>query len=177
MMTRYQINLISSRRKEKPLDRLVYFSLYYLRYVLIITQMVVIFVFLYKFSVDQKIVDLQETLSQKQEIVKVSSPLIKEARAADFAINQIKSLISSQENYSAMMKYLFSEFPAALTLDKFDYEEESIVFSGSTANVQVLKSYYSRLKKEAKFKKINLKSITKSEGRIGFAFELLDFAP
>lgn len=175
-MVRYQINLITSKRGEQPADRLVYFALHYLRYILVLTQIVVISVFLYKFRVDQKIVDLQEEASQKQEIINVSRPLIKEAKAADFAINQAKILLGEQMDFSSMLKYLFDNFPKDLTISKLDYTSGSVNFSGTTQNVNVLKSYYLLLKKEGRFANVTLRNITKTPEGVGFTFDLADYS-
>lgn len=175
-MVRYQINLITSKRGEQPTDRLVYFALHYLRYILVLTQIVVISVFLYKFRVDQKIVDLQEEASQKQEIINVSRPLIKEAKAADFAINQTKILIAEQTDFSSMLKYLFDNFPKDLTISKLDYVSGGVNFTGTTQNVTVLKSYYFQLKKDGRFSNVTLRNITKTPTGVGFTFDLANYS-
>ena len=173
---KYQINLISSSsNRVKPVDRIIYFSLNYLRYILVITQIVVIGVFMYKFRVDQKIIDLNESATEKQEIITVSQPLIKEARAADFTIRQSQTLMNQQGNFSNMVQYLFSGFPKDLFLTKFSYDGGSVSLVGYTQNVQVLKGYYQNLKKEAKFKDIELKGIVKSDLGYEFTFNLGGF--
>ena len=64
---KYKINLIT-RRKEKVVDKVIYFVMNYLRYILVITQIIVIGVFFYRFKIDQEMVDLQEAVQQKKEI-------------------------------------------------------------------------------------------------------------
>jgi len=173
---KYQINLISSSsNRVKPVDRVIYFSLNYLRYILVFTQIVVIAVFMYKFRVDQKIIDLNESATEKQEIITVSQPLIKEARAADFTIRQSQTLIDQQDNFSKMDQYLFSNFPKDLFLTKFSYDGGTVSLDGYTQNIQILKGYYQNLKKEAKFKNIVLKEIVKSDLGFEFTFNLGGF--
>ncbi len=174
---KYQINLVSASHKEKPVDRIIYFSLHYLRYILVVTQIVVIGVFLYKFQVDQKIVDLTEAVQQKKEIINVSTPLVKEVKAIDFSINQIKQVTDQQDDYIIMLQYFLSQFPSDFFLKKLEIKNNSITFSGTTANVLTLKAYFMHLQKEKKFKQISLKDITKAENGLDFSFELKEFAP
>lgn len=175
-MARYQINLLSSK-KEKSVDRLIYFSLHYLRYILVITQIVVIAVFLYKFRVDQKIIDLSELADQRREIVAVSQPLLKEARAANFTIEQSRTILARQDELLAVFSYLFSRFPTDLTLKRFELNSSTVTLVGITQNVEALKNFYLRLKKEAKFKTVILKNISKTESGLEFSFDLSDFKP
>jgi len=72
---RYNINLIE-KKEVSLLDRLIFFCLNYLRYIIVITQLVVIGVFFYRFQIDQRIIDLKEGVDQKKEIVKIVLPLL-----------------------------------------------------------------------------------------------------
>lgn len=174
-MAKYKINLLSAK-KEKSVERLVYFSLHYLRYILVITQIVVIGVFLYKFRVDQKIIDLSELANQRKEIVTVSQPLVKEARGANFAIEQARLILEEQNKLNLILPYLFSRFPKDLSLKRLEISSDTTSMSGVTQNVDILKSFYSRLKKDAKFKKVALSNISRTDQGLEFTFELKDFA-
>ena len=65
---KYKINLLLPKEKNW-LDKVIYFGLNYLRYILVITQTVIIMVFFYRFKIDQEIVDLKDAVKQKQEII------------------------------------------------------------------------------------------------------------
>src|SRR3989338_2894385 len=110
---KYRINLIT-RKKEKTVDKLIYFMLNYLRYILVITQIIVIGVFFYRFQIDQEMVDLQEGVGQKKEIILVSQPLIKEAKKQAIKLNEASSIITKQTTFLAAMDYLLSLFPENL---------------------------------------------------------------
>ena len=88
---RYTINLFSPKDKSLE-DKVLYFAFNYLRCILVITQLVVIYVFFYHFTVDQQIVDLKDTLNQKQEIVSVVAPLLKQAERVDSRIKNARAL-------------------------------------------------------------------------------------
>ena len=67
---RYKINLLE-KKELNLLDKLTFFCLNYLRYIIVITQLVVIGVFFYRFQIDQRIIDLKEGVEQKKEIVQI----------------------------------------------------------------------------------------------------------
>lgn len=168
---KYKINLLS-RRKEQPLERLIYFMLNYLRYILVITQIVVIGVFFYRFKVDQELVDLQETVNQKKEIIEVSQPLIKEAKKEATRLSQLDSIIADQQTFLEATDYLLSMFPENFFLNKMQVSKDTISMNGYTQDPQSIRKFLERLKKEAKFKKVELKTIKKIDLGLEFSLEL-----
>ncbi|MFZ2026464.1 MAG: hypothetical protein WAV30_04220, partial [Microgenomates group bacterium] len=96
---KYKINLLPEKEKDL-LDKSIYFVLHYLRYVLVITQIVVISVFFYRFKIDQEIIDLKDELQQKQEIVAVSEPLLKEAEIVDIKTKQTREILVDQARFA-----------------------------------------------------------------------------
>ena len=171
---KYGINLIT-KRKEKVVDRLIYFVMNYLRYILVITQIIVIGVFFYRFKIDQEMVDLQEAVQQKKEIIQVSQPLIKEAKKAAFKLDQVSQIVDKQTVFIESLDYLFSLFPESLFLTKVGYIKETISFVGYTTDPQSIENFLSRLRNEAKFKKVELKNIKKGERGLEFTMEFSSY--
>ena len=91
------------------MDKVFYFALNYLRYIIVITQLVVIAVFFYRFQIDQKIIDLKEAVDQKKEIVNIVLPLLKEAERIDKKTTEIDKIINNQNSFSSMISYLSVE--------------------------------------------------------------------
>ncbi len=170
----YKINLLT-RKGESAYDRILYFSLHYLRYILVITQLMVIAVFFIKFSVDQQIVDLKESIDQKTEIISVSQPLLSEAKSAHNKIDFVKGVIDKQTNFTSAFDYLTSVFPDKFFLTNLSYEQGSILMQGVSLDASVVQSFLARLKEDKKFKVIELTSLRKSEKGFEFIFHLATF--
>ena len=171
---RYKINL-QAQKREKQVDRVIYFVLNYLRYILVITQIVVIGVFFYRFSIDQELVDLEEITEQKKEIVQVSQPLIKEAKIEAFRLDQAQIITEKQQSFIDSLEYLLTLFPENFFLSKLSLSKETISMVGVTQDPILLKKFLDRLKKEARFGKIELTNIKKKELGLEFSFELSNF--
>ena len=171
---KYKINLIT-RRKEKTVDRIIYFVMNYLRYILVITQIIVIGVFFYRFKIDQEMVDLQETVLQKKEIIQVSQPLIKEAKRSAFKLDQADLVINKQDTFITAIDYILSLFPESLFLTKVKVVKDTISLVGYTEDPQSIDNFLGRLKKEAKFKKVELKNIKKGEQGLEFTMEFSNY--
>jgi Tfp pilus assembly protein PilN len=167
---KYSINLLAE--KEAPfLERVMYFSLNYLRYIIIITQLIVIGVFFYRFQIDQRIIDLKESVDQKKEIVQVILPLSKEAEKINIQTREVKKILQQQEKFNSMTNYFLSVFPAALTLTNLEINPDSFKLTGNTIDPRQLQSFYSFLKKEGKFNNVELQGLKKSEN--GYIFILI----
>lgn len=167
----YKINLLH-RKKDKPLDRVIYFALNYLRYILVITQIIVIGVFFYRFKVDQQIIDLQDSINQKKEILQVSQSLIKEAKLVAYKLKQSENIIGDQRLFTGQIDYLLSVFPEKFYLKKMSISLNGISIVGNTSDADSIRLFLTRLKKEAKFKTVNLVNIKKSTDGYDFAFDL-----
>jgi len=145
----------------------------YLRYILVITQIVVIGVFFYKFKTDQDIVDLNEAIDQKKEIVSVSQPLIKEASQIEFKLTEIQKIINKQDKFSAYFNYIISVFPEDLFLKSLVFSnDKEFVLEGYSLQPEIINKFYTRLKKSNKFKNVILKYLKKADYQYDFAIEM-----
>lgn len=166
---KYSINLLSE--KEKPLlDRVMYFFLNYLRYIIIITQLVVIGVFFYRFQIDQRIVDLKESVDQKKEIVQVVLPLLQQAEIIDQRSSETKKIFKKQQQLNSMMQYFLSQFPSNIKLINLEINPNSLKATGNSFDARQLQSFYTVLKKDNKFTDVQLLNLRKTE--FGYSFVL-----
>ncbi|NTU46577.1 hypothetical protein HGA88_03040 [Candidatus Roizmanbacteria bacterium] len=171
---KYRINLLPPKERN-IVDRVIYFSFHYLRYILVFTQLIVIFVFFYRFKVDQEIIDLKDALDQKQEIVAVSQPLVREVESMTNKITIIEKITKGQDTVSAVFSYIMSYFPASVSLTRLSITANGVVMEGATRDVIALRSYYYRLKSDARFAQINLSNLQKTELGYTFNLSLLNF--
>lgn len=171
---KYRINLIS-KKKDNFFDKTVYFFLNYLRYVFVITQLIIISVFFYRFTADQRIIDLKESIDQKQEIVKVVSPLIIEAKEIDKRVKEIKKVIAKQKETEQRIEYILSIFPEKIYLSNLTTTDKSLILTGVSYDAGQLQAFYYRLKKENKFSLIELQNIKKTENGYSFILYLNNF--
>ncbi|MDO9027938.1 MAG: hypothetical protein Q7U68_03650, partial [Candidatus Roizmanbacteria bacterium] len=148
---RYKINLLE-QKKTSFLDKLTFFGLNYLRYIIVITQLVVIGVFFYRFQIDQSIIDLKEGVDQKKEIIQIVLPLLNEAAKIDKKTLIIEKTIAKQENFSTMVNYFIASFPETITLTNMEIKDQSIKIVGDASNPQHLQTFYLLLKNDKKFK-------------------------
>ena len=172
---KYKINLMP--KKDTPLvEKVFYFALNYLRYIIVITQLIVIGVFFYRFQIDQRIIDLKESVDQKKEIVNIIVPLLDEASRIDKKTIEIEKIINNQTSYSSMIAYLLSVFPETAILTNFESSGDSLKITGVASDPRHLQSFYYLLKKEKKFSSIEFQNIKKVDAGYDFTIALNKYA-
>lgn len=171
---KYKINLLPEKERDF-LDKSIYFVLHYLRYVLVITQIVVISVFFYRFKIDQEIIDLKDELQQKQEIVAVSDPLLKQAEIVDLKTKQIREVLVNQAEFLESFTYFLNTFPLHLTIKRLDIRNGIFKFDATTTDPEAIRSYLARLNKDGRFTDITLGSIKRSDTEFLVPFTLSHF--
>lgn len=171
---KYTTNLFP-KKEETAIDKITYFALHYLRYILVITQFVTICVFFYRFRADQQIVDLKDTLTQKKAIVDSTQNLLTNVKELDFKIKSIKDLYTTQETFQATYSYIFQNLPQDVTLNSLTIEGSSLSLQGTTQNIEVVQAMYEKLQDDKAFTEVTLDGITKSENGFSFRLELAGY--
>ena len=171
---RYKINLLA-KKESSLLDKLIFFGLNYLRYIIVITQLIVIGVFFYRFQIDQKIIDFKDGVEQKKEIIQIVLPLLTEAAKIDKKTSIIEQTIVKQKIFSAMVDYFMAAFPETITLTNMEIKGSSIKVIGDASNSQHLQAFYLILKKDNKFKGVTFQNIRKTETGYNFTLFLDNF--
>jgi len=171
---KYKINLLPQKETTVG-EKMMFFLLNYLRYIIVITQLVVIGVFFYRFQIDQRIIDLKESVMQKKEIIEIVFPLLQEAENIDKKGGEINTVIKKQQNFDAMIKYLLSVFPETVTLINLESSEDTLKINGNATDARQFQAFFALLKKENHFSSIELKSIKKTETDYSFIMSLNKF--
>lgn len=173
---KYDINLLS-KKELHFVDRVVHFSLNYLRYILVVTQIIVIVVLFYRFKIDNDILDLRESIAQKQEIVRVTQPLLDEAAKLDVQVDKTLTSVDTQNTINEAITYFLSVFPQDITLEKLSIQNDEFSFTGTSLDAQTIQFFYRRLRADKKFTGVTLGNITKNEeGGFSFTMVLNKFA-
>lgn len=173
---RYQINLLQEKEKDIS-GKIIYFALHYLRYILVLTQIVVIAVFFYRFRIDQEVIDLRDELMQKEEIVEVSNSLLQEASGVDIKTREIRDILVKQDSFQQMYAYFLSVFPSDLSIDRLQITENSMEFEAVTGNPAIVKNFLARLNSDKAFATIELGSIRREESQFRCPFRMKGFIP
>lgn len=173
---KYHINLVS-KKEMSVVDKTLYFFLNYVRYILVITQLTVIGVLFFRFRIDQNIIDLKDSIAQKQAIIEVFQPSFEEAAAVNTQLTSIQNIVDGQTRQNESVDYLMSRFPQAVFLNKLNLSDGAYIMTGTTNNSQVLQDYYALLLRDGRFKSVELSNIQRTETGYSFTLRAGEYTP
>lgn len=168
---KYAINLFPTRRSVASV--ISNFAVYYLRYVLVFTLLIIIVIFFLRMKIDQKLIDERGSMSQKKEIVEATAPLSRDLEQIRNKVKEVESIFLKQDSSVEQTNYLISVMPSKIALDDFRVSEDSIVITAKSQDARSIQSLQKRLAKDAIFAKIETGEITRGkDGAYDFSLTL-----
>lgn len=175
-MKKIKINLLAQKEADFP-KKFSYFLYHYLRYVIIITAIVVICVFFYRYTIDQKVIDLKEKVNSMEAIMKATNSQVSRFEAVSQKMKEIAIRINDQKSFSNNVEYVLSIIPQRIIIKEFIFDNRSITINGISSDYITIKVFHSKLQKEVRFKNADIKfkkaSIDKiAKTLLGFEFSI-----
>ena len=152
------INLLQQKQPQTA-DKLLYFILHYFRYIIVLTQIVVISVFFYRFHEDQKVIDLKESFKQKQHILLITLPVIEEAQAIESQTQKIETLLKSQNLAINNLGFIASVIPQDVVVQRMQVSGTTIQILGKTNNLLAIRSMHKKIKQVKEYSLAKISSI------------------
>ncbi len=171
-MNTYEINLLQ-KEKNKVAGKLLHFVLYYFRYIIVVTQIIVIAVFFFRFREDQKVIDLKESFRQRQQILAVTAPIIDESREIALKTDKVKVQIDQQDAFLDEINFVLDSIPQDVILDRLGFTSKLITLSGESTNVFSVRSLHRKLSLKEGFETAEIRTLDRiSAGSFEFVIEI-----
>lgn len=136
------INLIGEGDfSHTPIGRVVTWATTYGRYIMILTEIIVLLAFISRFSLDRKLTDLNEEISQKQAIIEANSDLEQRILVLQQKLTSLSALVVSQKAPLDSFESIRTAIPPDVYLDSLDVSDKSAktaVIAGTTQGISVL---------------------------------------
>lgn len=115
------INLLGqSDLEHTPWGRIITWATTYGRYIMIATEVVVLLAFISRFSLDRKLTDLKEEISQKQTIIDANATFEKEVRTLQDQLAQVKTLMTDQTRPVSLLALVNKNLPPDVYIYSFN---------------------------------------------------------
>jgi Tfp pilus assembly protein PilN len=157
-MSTYDINLFT-RKKKSFSDKLLFFLLHYFRYIIVITQIVVIGVFFYRFKVDQRIIDLKESFRSKEQILVLTVPLIDEAQATEQSTKNIEAILKKQEDFQKLYDAVVGTVPEGIIIIEMEFNQGTITIKGQAGDTFSIQRYYRKMRNNKLFSDVTIEEL------------------
>ena len=170
---KYKINLIGQKNNKKGvINKLNYFFFNYFRYILVLTQLIVISVLFFRFTIDQRIIDLKESIGQQEEVLKAVKPILDETQRVDLKLKESKKLIETQDLFLYQLTYLIPKFPETIFLNNLALTKDTAQMQGRILNPNHLQSFFNKIKSEKKYAEVTLDQIHRDDNSYTFTMSL-----
>jgi Tfp pilus assembly protein PilN len=121
------INLLAENKNtNSPWNRIMIWITSYGRYIMISTELIVLIAFASRFSLDRKLTDLKENITEKQEILEVNKELEQEIRSVQEKISAIKLLMREQPAPVETLIVVHTLLPTGAYLDTLTIDKNKI---------------------------------------------------
>ena len=157
------INLLKSRKKDIA-NTVINWSLTIGRLMVIVIELVALSAFLYRFSLDRQIIDLNSTIKQQEAVVEL-------LRNNEIQYRNLQERLSLASDFSAMgmpkvkiFQDIANMSPQDIVINTLSVFENKITINVSTQTTSSLNTFTNSLKSYPQITKLNLDSINVKKG-------------
>lgn len=166
------INLLGQEDLQfSPWGRILTWSTTYGRYIMILTEIVVLLAFISRFSLDRKLTDLKEEIAQKQAIIEANSSFENELLSLQDRMKSIKSLAGEQNLPRDLVEELQRVLPPDVHFESFTLNERSLTLKTTAATTAGFSQFVSNILGSAYLERVEIGEIKKNP-LTGIQFQL-----
>lgn len=164
------INLLGdSEMEHTPLGRIVSWAVTYGRYIMIGTEIVVLLAFISRFSLDRKLTDLKEEVSQKQDIIEANLPFENEVRSLQDKLTKIKSLVVQPVDPLGTLTLFQTLLPQGVYLQSYNMSNDKLTVQATAGSTNSFAQFMSNLQSSKNLTEVNIGDIQR-DPLIGIQF-------
>jgi len=152
------INLLREKRLD-TIDEIINWALSIGRLIIILTEVIALSAFLYRFSLDRKLIDLHDKISQKQTILKLLKPNEEKFRNLQARTYEDTGLEEIAAKTPKTLKEILSYVPQDSSLASFSMSKDSVRLETSSQSVSSAKTFLKTLKASPIIESISLDRI------------------
>lgn len=159
----YNVNLIPKDPFfTTPIGKVLKWALSVGRYIVVFTELIVIFSFLTRFSLDRQVTDLNETIARKRTIIESYGTLEDDVTRVQ-AILQEYDQIAAQENITEVFPEMSRIVPSDVVLTEFVIRPGQVSFSGLVTSQNSLNALISNIQLSQRFFNVSVDRIESTE--------------
>lgn len=164
MATQGKINLLpKSEFENSPLGKFVDWAINVGRWVVVITEFVVICAFLSRFYFDTELANLFDVISQNKAMVDSNLEFENFFRKTQEKIKTVKSLLADKGQPSNILVSVTQLLPAEINLTSITTEGATLNLTGYGLSIEGISLFLLKLDQSNKFTQINLTGVQQKE--------------
>jgi len=137
-------------------------SLVFGKWAVILTQLVVMGAFIYRFALDRTVTDLRKSISKNVAIVKSYEQVERDFVLAQKQVNQAKIALSSQQTMLKTMDEIHAITPNEIWYDRLNFTPDGISMTAYAASLPGFGRFLTSVQSDKHFKGIRIGKIESS---------------
>lgn len=160
--TSLSINLLGEEDlSHTPQGRIIKWALTYGRYIMVGTEIVVLLAFISRFSLDRKLTDLKEEISQKQAILEANLPFERDIIRIQEELSVIRGLTADQQKPLNIIKHIQSIVPQDVSLDSLKITSDKVSADATAGTISSFTQFMVNLQAEKGIGRVEIGDINK----------------
>ena len=165
-----EINLLGREERKGAGSRVLDWALTFGRYVVILTELIVIIAFLARFSLDRRLDDLYDSIKQKQIFLTANSEFEKEFRGVQNRMTAVRDGIGAQLGAAEILLAFARLTPADVRFVTFNFLPSGFTVRGIAKTENELGRFLRSLTGEKRITDLSVDSVRSSALGEGFEF-------
>lgn len=166
------INLLPGEEfKKEQSGKYLQWALGYGKYIIIATEIIVLFAFFSRFKLDRELTDLHQSIKQKQAVILAASDFESEFLSLQARIKTAKSLAGQREIPVKVLQTLTELTPQNVILKELSLDGDKIIIVASSLSNADFTIFLNNLSSSKMFTDISLDEIGKSSSGAGIQFK------
>jgi len=150
-------------------EQLLSWILTYGRYIIIITQIVVLSVFFLRFKIDREHTDLKEQIAEKQSIVESFADTEANIRQIQTKLSHIRQVVVDQDALFKVIYFLQEQTPVDTSYSSLTLTSEKISLSAAAGSLKSFSYLLREFQQGQKFSEVVLENVVRRpDGRVEF---------
>jgi len=168
-----QINLLSQDEfSSTPLGQISTWALSIGRWIVVITELIVIVAFLARFKLDRDIANLSDEINQKQAIIKAYAPFEKKFRETQTRLQVVNQALTQQYNYNSILGEINKSLPNDVVLSSINLDNTELEIKATALTEPGMAGMEATLKQSPLFKRVTLTRVDISGPDSGIEFQI-----
>jgi len=170
MGKRFRINLLVKKERRVLNEAITYLNSY-AKYVIGLTQIVVLVVFFIKIILDQTVIDLKETIDQKNQIILTAQEMIDNNNLLAKKLIEIDKILETNNFRYSTLATTLKNIPSSISIQTVSLREDRLTLEGIGTDPVDIQKLQNRLSTKLE-SQVTVVSITKEIDRYIFQLDI-----
>jgi Tfp pilus assembly protein PilN len=172
----FEINLLPGEDMDQvPTGKVLKWCLTYGRYIVVVTELIVLLAFLSRFKLDRDLSDLSEAIARKKSIITNSASMEEKARKLSNRLTSIDQLSKNTIPPEKYLSLLTQSIPTEGVINEMKVGKNEVAISGRVVTEGGLATLVSAMAQNPVVKSVNLDTVSqnKDTGQLDFSMSII----